>query len=126
RSTEALVRASDEESLLTAVCNIAVDVAGHRLAWIGYARPDDQRSVAVMAQAGQALAYLRDLRLTWADSDLGRGPTGTAIRTGATQVVRDSETEPRFVPWREAARRHGLRSVIALPLTVGDEHIGAL
>ncbi len=126
RSTEALVRASDEESLLAAVCDIAVDVAGHRLAWIGYARPNPQRTVAPVAQAGQAVGYLRDLRLTWADCELGRGPTGTAIRTGATQVVRDSETDSRFVPWREAARRYGFRSVIALPLTVADEHIGAL
>lgn len=126
RSTEALVRASDEDSLLAAVCGIAVDVAGHQLAWIGYARHDERHSVAIMAEAGQACDYLRGLRLSWADTELGRGPTGTAIRTGATQVVRDSETDPRFTPWRDAARHYAFRSVIALPLTVGDEHIGAL
>ena len=126
RSTEALVRASDEESLLASVCDIAVDVAGHRLAWIGYARSDDGRSIAAVAQAGQAQDYLRDLRLSWADTELGRGPTGTAVRTGTTQVVRDYETDPRVSPWREAALRHGFRSSIALPLTIGDERIGAL
>ena len=66
RSTEALVRASDEESLLADVCHIAVEVAGYRLAWIGYARADEQRSVLLVAQAGLASEYLQQLRLSWA------------------------------------------------------------
>ncbi len=126
RSTEALVRASDEESLLADVCHIAVEVAGYRLAWIGYARADEQRSVLLVAQAGLASEYLQQLRLSWADNDMGRGPTGTAIRTGTPSVVRDTQSDPRFAPWREAAHAHQIRSVIALPLTIGDERIGAL
>lgn len=126
RSTEALLRASDEASLLEDICRVAVDVAGYKLAWIGYARPDEASSVLPVAQAGSGQEYVREIRVTWADSELGRGPVGTAIRTGLPQVVADTRSDADFAPWRDAAERHGFRSVIALPLGHGDDRLGAL
>jgi PAS domain S-box len=126
RSTEALLRATDEKALLDHICRIAVDVAGYRLAWVGYADGDDARSVRPMAVAGRAQAYLDEISLSWADTPLGRGPTGTAIRTGLSDVVHDTATDPRFAPWREQAARHRLRSAAALPLGLGEGRIGAL
>ena len=127
RSTEALVRALDEDSLLEEICQIAVEVGGYGLAWIGYPRHDAGKTIEIKAQAGIAIEYLRDIAtLTWADAELGRGPTGTALRTGGTQVLRDIETAANFSPWREEAARFGLRSNIALPLSHGDERLGVL
>ena len=127
RSTEALVRASNEDALLAEICQIAVEVGGYGLAWIGYPRDDADKTVEIKAQAGVAIDYLRNVRdLTWADAKLGRGPTGSALRTGGTQVVRDVETAANFAPWREAASRFSLRSIIALPLSHGEERLGAL
>ncbi|HSV29114.1 MAG TPA: ATP-binding protein, partial [Candidatus Omnitrophota bacterium] len=126
RSTEALLRASDETSLFDDICHIAVDIAGYRLAWVGVARPEDGKPVTPVAQAGMGEAYVSEIRVSWADSVLGRGPIGTAIRSGLTQVVTDTETDPRFEPWREAARRYGFRSVISLPLGGAGDGIGAL
>jgi PAS domain S-box-containing protein len=48
--------------------------------------------------------------------ELGRGPTGTAIRSGKTCFTEDFATDPRVAPWRESALQHGYRSSIALPL----------
>ncbi|MGE5548626.1 MAG: ATP-binding protein [Solirubrobacterales bacterium] len=125
RSTEAMLKASDEASLLEDICQVAVEAAGYRLAWIAFGRPDEDKTVQTVAHAGPASQYLNEIRLSWADCELGRGPAGAAIRTGQLQVITDTETDPRFAPWRETARRHRFRSVIALPLTVGDDH-GAL
>lgn len=126
RSTEALLRAQDERDLLADVCKIAVDVAGYRLAWIGLSRPDALKTVAPVAQAGTADEYVQRIKVSWGDGELGRGPVGTAIRTGTTQVITDTETDPSFAPWRDAARQHEFRSVIALPLMRIDQPFGAL
>jgi len=127
QSTEALVRASNEESLLEEICQIAVEVGGYGLAWIGYPRHDAGKTVEIKAQAGVAIDYLKNIHnLTWADAELGRGPTGVALRTGGTQVLRDIETATNFGPWREEAARFGLRSNIALPLSHGEERLGVL
>jgi two-component system cell cycle sensor histidine kinase/response regulator CckA len=126
RSTEALLRATDEAALLDDICRIAVDVAGYRLAWVGYARADEPRSVVVAAVAGSARDYVRMINVSWADTELGRGPIGTAIRTGQPQVVRDTALDPRYVPWRDAAKRYSFSSVIALPLGTGGQPMGSL
>jgi GAF domain-containing protein len=126
RSTDALLRATSEHSLLKEVCDITVEMAGYRLAWIGYARPDEARSVTPMATSGVAADYLSEVSVSWGDGELGRGITGVAIRNGVPQVARDIEGDPRFAPWLEAARRHGFRSAIALPLGHGDSRLGAM
>jgi PAS domain S-box-containing protein len=126
RSTEALLRATDETSLLEDICRIAVEVAGYRLAWVGYARNEAPQSVTPVAVAGRGRGYLDEVSNRWDDQPLGQGPTGTAIRTGMVQVIQDVETDTRFAPWRDAARRHHLRSALALPLGLGEERLGAL
>ncbi len=111
----ALVRASDEQTLLYEACRIAVEVAGYRLAWVGYAVDDPERTVQVMASAGRDAGYLEAARIVWADVPRGRGPAGTAIRTARADVLRDPD-DPRFEPWLHEAQRRGFASSAALPL----------
>lgn len=118
--------AHDEQALVQGICRLAVELGGYRLAWIGWARDDAERRVEPLAAAGQGLAYLDTLKVTWADEPLGRGPTGTAIRTGQTQVVRDIASDPAFAPWRDAAVAHGFRASIAVPLRADGRTAGTL
>ena len=78
-----------------------------------------------MAHKGFEKGYLHSMKLTWADVELGRGPTGTAIRTGKPAITRDTQTDPGFAPWRQEARKRGFASVLALPLK-DTEAFGAL
>ena len=119
----ALVRTSDEPTLLREACRIAVEVAGYRLAWVGYAEDDPERSVRVMASAGPDEGYLEAAAITWADEPRGRGPGGTAIRTGRPDVLRDPG-DPRAAPWRDELGQRGFHSVAALPLIAGDRAFG--
>ena len=126
RATEALIRATDEYELLDEICRIGVEVVGYRLVWIGYARQDAAKTVLPVAAAGAGAAYVDQITISWADNEFGRGPTGIAIRNGQPYIVVDTETDPAFALWREAARRHGLRSAITLPVSDGNNLIGGI
>ncbi|MBI5472263.1 MAG: PAS domain S-box protein, partial [Ignavibacteriae bacterium] len=69
-----------------------------------------------VAWAGNEAGYLSDANITWADAELGYGPTGTAIRTGTSTCLQDFSTDPSVAPWRERALQRGYRSNVALPL----------
>ncbi len=122
----AMVRASSEDQLLLDVCNILVDPGGYRMAWVAYAERDEAKTIRPVAVAGEEGGYLASAKITWADEVHGRGPTGTAIRTGKPCVVRNILQDENFAPWREDALRHDYASTVALPLIVDDQTLGAL
>ena len=123
---EAMVRASEEADLLERVCRLLVEVGGFRLVWVGYAEQDEAKSVRPVAHAGFEEGYLATLNLTWADEERGRGPTGTAIRTGQLCGTRNFLGDRQVVPWRAEATRRGYASSIALPLILEGRTLGAL
>ena len=120
---QTLLRAADEQSLLGEICRIVYEEAGYRMAWVAYAEHDEAKSVRPVAWAGNEEGYLVAAGITWADTERGRGPTGTAIRTGKSCCIQDFTTDPRLAPWRESALERGFRSGIGLPLK--DEHANA-
>jgi PAS domain S-box-containing protein len=113
---QTLMRAENEQTLLTDICRIVCDEAGYRMAWVGYAENDDARRVRPAAWAGSEDGSLADADISWADTERGRGPTGIAIRTGESACIEDFMTDLRGLPWREHALQRGYRSMIALPL----------
>ena len=123
---DALMRATDETTMLQRVCDAAVSTGGYRMAWVGYAQHDASKTVRPMARAGVEEGYLEDANISWADVERGRGPTGTTIRTGKVSLCRDTMTDPDFAPWREAAIKRGYRSSIVLPLRSEKEIYGGL
>lgn len=123
---EALLRATEESAWLIQVCRIIVDQAGYRFCWVGRAEHDEAKTVTAVAQGGVDEGYLRTVGVTWADTARGHGPVGTCIRTGKTQTVKNTATDPLFLPWRDEALKRGYGSVIAIPLAVEGKPFGAL
>ena len=123
---EAVVYATEESEFMKEVCRIIVQDGGYRLAWVGFKEQDNTKTVRPVGQWGFEVGYLDTLNVTWADTDRGRGPTGTAIRTMRPSIARDIMTEPCFAPWRAAATERGYASSIALPLIADGESFGAL
>lgn len=124
-SNQALIHLASESELLAAVCAVAIEIGGYRMAWVGYAEDDDARSVTPMAHAGCDEGYLQKLRAFWAEADNGRGPVGRAIRSGRACTAQDIESDPTMAPWHVAAREHGYAAVCALPLRAGGRTFGA-
>jgi len=123
---EVLVRAKVESELLKKICQIIVDVGRYRLAWVGFAEQDEAKTVRPVAQAGYEEGYLESAKITWADTERGQSPVGTAIRTGSTDIARDFRTDSRLNPWREEALKHGYVSNIGLPLKDNSHTFGVL
>ena len=124
--SEALASIADESQLLNEICRVVVEVAGYRLAWVGYVESDDLRTVRPVAQSGYNEGYVDKLNITSADVEQGRGPVGTAIRTGMSTLVRNTCADPRFEPWKTDALKRGYASCIALPLIAQGEAFGAI
>jgi PAS domain S-box-containing protein len=122
-----LAEVVDETEYLRHVCQSVVRAGGYLAAWVGYAEDDAEKSVRVVADAGDERGYLRTVSISWdGGSPNGRGPTGAAIRSGQTQIDQNWHTNPLVTPWREAALQRGLQSSIGLPLHLGGRCIGAL
>jgi PAS domain S-box-containing protein len=125
-ANQALVRATTEPELLRNMCQVLIDVGGYRMAWIGLVEHDPDKSVRIAAVAGHDEGYTQQLSISWADTERGRGPTGTAIRTGEPQINRNFATDPRLAPWRAEALKRGYAASVALPLKGPRGPLGAL
>ncbi|MFA4878417.1 MAG: PAS domain S-box protein, partial [Methanoregula sp.] len=125
-SNQVLVHITDETTLMNEICRIAVESGGYRMAWIGFAEQDEAKTLRPVAHAGDEAGYLMSARVTWADSERGRGPGGTTIRTGQPSIVRNIPVDPAFTPWRAEALKRGYQSIIALPLTCEGRTFGAI
>jgi PAS domain S-box-containing protein len=122
-----LVRAKDEHELLNDLCCLIVASGSYLMAWVGVAEQDDGKTVRPVAQSGREKNYLENIRISWdGEQGAGRGPTGTAIRTGSTQVNQNCLTNPIMAPWREAALKCGYCSSVALPIIIENHVFGAL
>ena len=124
---EALVRATSETALLQEICQIAVDIGGYRMGWVGFALNDEAQTIEPVAHAGYNNRYLEQLQLSWSEnSAFGRGPAGVAVRSGQPVIVQDIRTDDSFTDWTERMLEHGFHGVICLPLREREQTFGLL
>ncbi len=125
-TNQVIIRATEEAALLKDVCRTIAEVGEYRFVWVGFAEQNEEKTVRLIAYAGHEEGYLDTVNITWADTERGRGPTGTAIRTGKPSVVKDILTDPDYAPWRDEAVKRGYASLISLPLIANNKTLGAL
>ena len=129
RCNQLLVRATHERELISQVCQVAVDIGGYRMAWVGYVHPDAAHSITVAAQAGMAAdaTWLGELALGWSPHDeRGSGPAGLAIRSGKPVVIANLETDARFSAHLQPALARGFRGAVFLPMLAGSHAFALL
>lgn len=112
-----IIEGANVRDLLERVCDLVVEM-GYPMCWVGLAQPD--KTVLPVAGRGIPMEELSALGIRWDDSPLGQGPSGIVVRTKRPIVCRDIQGDPRFVPWRTWIRRHGYRTLAALPLASGE------
>ena len=122
---QVLLKASNEKSLFKKICDIAVKSNIAKFAWIGLIQ-EGNFDVKPVASAGPYEDYIANIKVKWDDSPLGKGPTGTAIKTGKPFVIDNIELDKRFLPWREQALKRNFKSAIAIPLKYRGTVIGTI
>ncbi|MGE5476440.1 MAG: ATP-binding protein [Bacteroidales bacterium] len=121
KANEALVRATDEQDLFSAMCRVIVEVGGYRMAWVAEIGAGDR--LLPLAHAGHEDGFLAAGGDAWTDE---QRPDADMLRAGTPQVCPDLAALPPALAWRQAALERGYRSSIALPLRFEDERQGLL
>ena len=111
--------AKREPDLQQDVCRAMIEVGGYRMAWIGVPEHDTGKRVRPVAAAGNSDGYLEAITVSWDDGPLGRGPVGTAVRTGQPSAVQDIRTDAATEAWRTDMASRGYAAVLGLPLLIG-------
>jgi PAS domain S-box-containing protein len=123
---QAVIYAFEENLLAQEVCRILVTSGGYRLAWVGIAENDLQKTIKPLVQYGFDDRYLQDVKISWADTPLGRGPSGTAARSGKPAVSANISADPKMEAFRSQALRRGYHSSAAIPFDMGNGIVGIL
>ncbi|MEW5903252.1 MAG: HD domain-containing phosphohydrolase [Pseudomonadota bacterium] len=123
---QTLIHATDENTLLQEMCEVAVRIGGYRLAWIGYAHEDVDKTIQPMAQAGMQEGWPNPSPLTWSEERHGSCPAGHSIISATPVIVQDILNDRALESWHENARQYGYASCIALPLMDGKQAFGTL
>lgn len=121
-----IVRTTDKQALFQEACTIAVDCGHFKMAWIGLIDEESQLVLPAMI-AGEDKKYHSSIKVISTDENEpgGRGPIGTAIRTGVSVVCNDIENDPMMLAWKENALDRGYLSLMACPIRNFDQIIGA-
>src|SRR5208283_2122049 len=122
-ASRALISIESSEDIYNQCCENALKIFDLKLAWIGLVR-EGSYYVWPVAHAGMEEGYLSSIKVTWDESQSGRGPLGTAIRTKKPFWL--NKDDPSFELWRLEAEKRGYRSVMGVPLLLGTRCIGVL
>jgi PAS domain S-box-containing protein len=126
RSSKTMIHSDNEFEYLDKVCRIIIEDCGYSMVWVGYPQNDRYKTVKPVAYYGFDKGYIDEMKITWSDTNRGRGPTGTAIRTGKPSICKNMLTDPAFKPWRKAALKRGFASSLVLPLLFDGKTFGAV
>ncbi len=85
---QAVLCAVEESELLHEVCRIIVKVGGYRVAWVGSAKEDKDKTVRPVLKAGYGKDYLEIIDISRADTERGSGP----VRTVAIPLIAHGQT----------------------------------
>jgi PAS domain S-box-containing protein len=125
RINEAIVRVRDLETLLRAICRIAVESGQFRMVWVGLV-DKEQAIIRPVASAGLEDGYLNGIHIPLDTAPGGSGLTGSAFRSGDPTIITDIATDPSMDPGRDEALRRGYRSAAAFPFRLHGEVVGVL
>ncbi|MCU7922173.1 MAG: response regulator [Candidatus Thiodiazotropha sp. (ex Dulcina madagascariensis)] len=117
----AMLRATDEQSLLDEICRIVVEDGGYPIAWVGYVEAGQH--IQPVAGHGVELNALDPRCLTFDPALSSDASPGISIRNKAAVVLRTSDSG-----WEPFACMavSDCRAVLSLPLYTGNGVIGVL
>jgi PAS domain S-box-containing protein len=123
---QSLIRATDEKQLMNDICRIFIEVGGYRMAWVGLAADDAERTITPVAGWGENREFVEIFKSTCMNKDLGNGPIKTAIKTGKPVVLQHQQKDVTCEVCRIRCLQQGFCSSIFLPLNNQTQTFAAL
>lgn len=124
-TNRAIVQQLPRQKLFEKVCEVAVRYGEFKLAWVGMVN-ENNKQVECVARAGVMGQYVADITVSVdPESEHGCGPTCIAINEKRPVIVKNFLEELAGTTWYEPARRAGIRSSAAFPITFNGTVIGA-
>jgi PAS domain S-box-containing protein len=124
RINHMMVHVNNEKKMYSEVCQIAFDIGGFRMAWIGLIDPQVQQLIPVCS-AGDNQGYLSAVTpISLLPEDV-EGPAKKLIRTEVFVHCNDIATDPLMTPWAKHALEQGYQSLILLPIKKFGKVIGS-
>jgi GAF domain-containing protein len=109
----------DVSDVLHQVCDHLVEVLS--AAGAGVTVYDSEHRLRFAAATNGAIIAAETVQ-----EETQEGPCTACLTRGAPVVVEDIAVDGRWPHYREVLQQHGLRSIVALPLVVRDERVGAV
>ena len=125
-TSQAIVRIQDRQTLFREACRIAVENGKFVMAFVGVI-DEKTGDISIAAATNTTPENLARFNLSIRENEVGgQGPCGRAGRENRPVVSNDFELDPHMAPWREGARKRGVRAQAALPLRAGNRVVAVL
>ncbi|MFD2256412.1 GAF domain-containing protein [Luteolibacter algae] len=122
-----LIHATNEDDLLTKICEVAIEIGGYSTAWVGYADRGPKKMIIPAATVGYKTDFINELELTYDESiPSGNTPGGTTIRTGKAVTWTDISTDALDFIHKPRTVKLGYRGLVCLPLRDENKCFGFL
>lgn len=120
-----MIHASDEYALFSDVCKILVSIGDYQAAWISMVESDMNSSIQIVADAGNT-NFLSDISSSSSTNHLDYDPVIDVMKTGVHQVLKTSNELTSHNFWNSLLDRHGLKTMISVPIKQNQQYIGAI
>lgn len=125
-SRQVLAKAVNESELLQEICRILVEDGRYRMAWVGLAEPDQNKSLRPLAHYGMDGDYLDSIIPIRINDEQKPSPFWEAMSTGQPCIIRSIRTEAPLAPWGNEALQRGFASLSVFPLRTRGQIWGGL
>lgn len=127
KASQVMIRAKTSQDLIEGVCQGITHQPPFVIAWVGLKENNPEKSIVIAGVSGISKAYADGIQVSWDnDLSLGQGPTGQCVRTAKPVMIADIKLDQNFQPWLERAKKYNIRSSIAVPVSDGNDVLGAL
>lgn len=119
----AMLRATKELELLQEMCDVAVEVRGYSIAWVGYSDQREDGVIHPLAAAGIDKALIPYSQISHSENPEKVSASGMAVLTGKPFLLRRVNTE-NVSHLNQFFRSHNISTAFSLPLFIDGNVLG--
>jgi len=121
-----LIYAENAAEIYLNLCKILVEHGRFIAVGVFLMHHNESKDLLPVATWGKASEYLKNLKVSWGENEISKGPFGLSVKTGKPQIFNNIINEPEFKPWKEFALKYKIHSSAAIPLVYQHQKIGSI